>query len=867
MRNLRRQNIDASMPFEYYLAADARHSQTDYCDDQAWTLRLGRRDEAALAFQTQYGGRAGLVSLVPMWRSGERLVYQAQSYSEGPVVSGFAPDFVQIEAAPLAELALVARFWAMESRAAGGEFALTNESAEALRLQLELFGDAIINSRKARLNVLTLGDGTLALHLGQIGNINPVATLENAVSEIYGGRISSPKIGCALELQPGETRTVCFAVAGLEEMRDSFSVAMNWISRSWERHFERIDRDAAAIPRISTGNEDWDRVIDLSYAHLVKAFMRPTEHLPQASIVASRAGNRGWSRRGDGGDHIRAWSGQDPTLAYLAAGAIANIDADLAKGLIRNYLATQDESGFIDRQPGLAGQRQSLLMMPLLARLSWIVFQRAGDRDFLREAYPGLVAFFGRWLGGDMDADDDGVPEWRSERQLGYIALPTFGVGQFWAQGADIRQMETPDLLAYLIAEADALREIAEALGESESAQILLKQLIMMEASLEEFWDGDRYRYRDRDSHLTIEADEVLYRGAGDQVHELDQTLRMPARVVVRVVGGVSQAPRITLKLEGKDENGAECAIQATADEFDWRNRQGVYTTEQPLSHVQRIAIDGLSRVYKVYASTIDSSRLDINALMPLICRRLPGERARALVDLALDEAHFWRPSGLTMVSASDRDFDPSNARGGGGIWMYWLSLIGEGMVQTGYRKEATDLVKRALDALARVLSREGKLSQFYHADEAQGVGEDHHIGGIAPLKLLSDVLGIVVLAPDQVWVGGDFTWREAVTVEQHGVTVARSRDEIRIEFPSSHIRTLPPNAPWQLVEDPTPAAPVETVEESPPAPEPPLPSESDDDERLIINIDDSSAPKPATGDATSGDSPADDDDNDAPTE
>ena len=192
-----------------------------------------------------------------------------------------------------------------------------------------------------------------------------------------------------------------------------------------------------------------------------------------------------------------------------------------------------------------------------------------------------------------------------------------------------------------------------------------------MEASLE---DSDAHALlSDRDTHISAEAEELLHRGAGDQTHELDRALLMPSRVVVRVVGGVSQRPRITLKLEGRDENGVDCAIEAASEEFDWQNRQGFYTTEKPLSHVHCITIEGLSRVYKVYAATIDSSRLDINALMPLICPRLPPGRAAALAALALDEAHFLRPNGLTMVSASDRNFDPSNARGGGGIWMFWL--------------------------------------------------------------------------------------------------------------------------------------------------------------------------------------------------
>ena len=232
--------------------------------------------------------------------------------------------------------------------------------------------------------------------------------------------------------------------------------------------------------------------------------------------------------------------------------------------------------------------------------------------------------------------------------------------------------------------------------------------------------------------------------------------------------------------------------FEVDAAEIDWHNRQGTYTTPEPLSYVDSIEADGLSRVYKIYANTIDSSRLDINHLLPLWSGTLPADGAAALAKLAMDERHFWRPNGLTMVSASDPDFDPSNARGGGGIWMYWQTLIGEGLHKSGYRREATDLVKRALEGLCRILERDGHLSQFYHADESRGFGEDHHIGGIAPLQLLQDVIGIRIASPLKVWVGGPFTWGEAVSVSQHGVTVSRNEERIQVSFPSGHDVILP---------------------------------------------------------------------------
>ena len=860
MRNLRRQSITADQAFNFHLAADARSSRTDYVDDQAWVLRLGSRDEAALAFQTEYGGRAGLVSLVPMWRVDNRVIYQHIGYARQPIITAFAADFIQVEAAPVAEIDMVARFWVMDSRAAGGEFNLMNHSAEHRSLQLDLFGHVVINGRNHKLNVLTMADYSLALHLGEVGNLNPVVTLEGASVEIYGGRISSPKIGCVIELAPGASMRIPFVSAGLDDMRDSYSLAMNWMSRPWAPYFEQIDRHAAAMPIISTGKPSWDLLVDYSSAQLMKSLMDPTEHLPHHSLVAYRCADRGWSRRGDGADHVRAWSGQDPIMTYPAVAALAGIDAELAKGILRNYFAVQDETGIIDRRPGLGGQRQGVLQIPILARLCLMLVEETEDLEFAAEALPALSGFFTRWLAEDADAD--GVPEWQTERQMGYMTFPTFGRGQAWAQGADPRQLESPDLLAYFISEADALRQLAALTGENETVDFAEAQLELLEAQLEDFWDGGRYRYRDRDSHVTSAGVELVYRGAGDEAHEISVELEKPARVMVRVVGGVSQRPRITLMLEGKDLDGNDVTVEASVDDFLWQNRQGVYTTEQPLSQVERIAIRGLSRVYKVYASTLDSSRLDINALLPLWTGRLAPARAAALLDLALNEAHFLQPNGLTMVSASDRNYDPSNARGGGGIWIYWLTLVCEGLLKAGYRREATDVAKRLLDALARVLERDGKLAQFYHADEAKGFGEDHHLSGIAPLKLLGDVIGIRVVAEDKVWLGGEFTWGHPIRVEQHGVMVTRSADESRVAFPSGQVVTLEADAPWQLVRDPKP---IDTPEpERLDAPEIPLPSE-DDDGPVTIELDDGAANAGEFSGETGADLPPDDTDQSQP--
>jgi len=870
MDNLRRWEMNRGVAFNFQIAADARFSRTSYTDDQVWKLNLGSRDNPALAFQTQYGGRAGLASIVPMWVLAGRTVYQFQTYNKPPILTHFAPGYLRAECTIVPELELVAQYWAMESRAAGGEYLLKNISSEDITLRLDLFGHVGINNRNRKLNVLTFPDSTIALHLGEIGNINPVLVLEGANLSAYGGYISSPKIGCKVVIPARETVRVPFVIAGLSEMRDSVSLAMNWLARPWKPFFEQINLEATTIPQISTGDENWDKLLDLSFSHVVNAFMQPTDNLPHPSFVATRDSNRGWSQRGDGSDHIRSWAGQDPTLAYLLTPVIANIEPAFAKSIIFNYLATQDDSGFVDRQPGLGGQRQGTMMMPLLARLTWMIYQQTEDAQFLADTYPKLSVFFKRWFNHDLDNDEDGVPEWNSERQMGYVAFPTFAMGQAWGQGANIRQMETPDLLAYLISEAEALHAIADTLGEKQDKTAFNKHLKELEKHLKEFWDGKRYTYRDRDSHITSKGVMLLDGVPGDEPYTLDQSFVVPNRIVIRVVGGVNHRPKITLHLNGKDQDGNQLSLEVSAEDFLWQSRQGMYTTSQAMSHIDSIKIDGLSRVYKIYAETIDSSRLDINHLLPLWTGRLTKTQAKALVALAMDEEHFMRPNGLTMVSAQDSDFDPSNANGGGGIWMYWLSLVGEGMIKSGYRTEATQLIKTVLNNLSKNLINDGHLSQFYHADDTKGFGEDGHIGGIVPLNLLMEVIGVRIVSHRKVWVGGDFTWEQDITVHQHGVTVTRSADNIRIQFPSDHEIELDAEPKWQAVVDPKPVE-EEAVEELE-LPNLPDITESETAKRVMIEIEGQEAHQestdvPETVDQSSDNIASDIDDSDSPVD
>lgn len=836
MKTLRQWTLDPSEPYVIQLAADARISRTNYVDDQVWDVLTGSGDEPAIALHTKYGGRAGLVSLVPMWTHDGHLFYQAMTYASAPIITRFTPDMVVIQARILPDIALELTLRAMESQVIGGIVTLMNSGTQPARIRFDLFGHVGLEGREQKMQLIDLPGGGSALYLGNIVNLQPVVMIEKGNTESG----SASRLGTNVSIKPGGKTSVRFVHAGLTDVNRSITLAQRWLRLDWKPFLDASVHTAGAIPAVETGSQAWDAVIASSYTRLMQSFLRPAGQFPRSTFVAARTSGDGFSRKGDGSDYPRSWSGQDPLLAYLITPAAAAIDAELAKAVIINYLATQSKKdGTIDYKPGPAGQRQEMLCLPLLARTTWNIVQQTDDDAFLKEVFPGLLKFFERWLSPDFDKDGDGFPEWQDERQTGFVAFPTFAPGQIWAQGLKISTVESPDLPAYLLSEARALHSMATRLKNKTALKQLAAPIKQLQEALASLWNGTHFTYRDRDTHSTPTGRVLLHDAAGNEEHFLAEILNPPSRLMVRITGGVNHVPRITLTVDGLSESGIKITEKADSADFLWHHRQGLYTTQRVFSQVDKIQVDGLSRVYRINLTTPDLTRLDVNALLPLWSGVLSAEQAQALVKLAVDKNHFWRTNGMTMVSAADSNFDPSCAKGAGGIWLYWLTLIGEGLLEAGEGKKVSELLRNVLTLLTEILKKDRSFFQFYHSDEPTGSGETHHLGGIFPLYLFSRAIGIQIVSPVKVWTGGSFAWGQTVTVTQHGVVVKRSAKKINIRFPSGHKVDLPGDAPWQTVMDAKATAPAAfTPPPLPDWPDSPAKPAPESRERVIIKVE-----------------------------
>jgi hypothetical protein len=802
--NLRRWQFDSTSPVSLQIAADTRLSQTDYTDDQSWELLLGSGESPALALQTYYGGRVGLASIVPMWLHDGRVIYQAQAYAKPPYVTAFAPGYIRVQATLSLQLALQAEYWVMESHAVGARYTLANAHSEPVEVRLDLLGFVGSGGKEQKTSLISTSKNMPVLSMGQAGNIYPVVALEGAALSPDDSPASA-KIGRNVTI-PGRKKVVLRWVhAGLPDVKQSAALAQKWLDQDWEAAFKQLFTAAQAIPDIETGNADWDAAIAFSYQQMIQSFLRPTTSLPYASFVSVRQPSNGFNPH-PGSDHDRGWSGQTPTQAYLAALAVASTNPSLAEGVIRNYLAVQQPDGWIDWRPGLGGQKQGLLCLPILARMSWGIFQYTDDDAFLREVFPGLLKFFERWLQPDLDVDNDGIPEWQSEYQTGYAFFPTFAGWQDWGQGADIRLVETPDLAAYLLSEAKSLREIAFYLRNEQTQAQLDEHISRLQSALESLWDdnGNRYVYRDRDTHLTTGSTIIVQDARGGDELILAEKISPANRLIVRVTGGVNLTPRMTMRLTGFDQNGAETVEEVSSNTFVWVRGHGSYTSQRVFSQIDKISFEGLSRVYRIDVQTVDTTRLDINALLPLWSAGIPDDRASAIISLVTNPEHFWRVNGVTMCSALDPNFDPSNANGSGSVWPFWFTLMAEGLIEYGELSAAYEAFKRLLDTQTSVLREQKAFSEFYHSDEAKGLGSRGSASGVVPLHLLLRLTGIRIINTSKVWVGGKFVWEQPIILKQHEVRVRRTAEETTIEFPSGYQVTVQGDE-WQEVVDPNP--------------------------------------------------------------
>jgi len=283
---------------------------------------------------------------------------------------------------------------------------------------------------------------------------------------------------------------------------------------------------------------------------------------------------------------------------------------------------------------------------------------------------------------------------------------------------------------------------------------------------------------------------------------EILRRFTSPARLLVKAIGPKDARPELEVDFHGRGRRGRPRVETLRRSHVQWFFGVGTAVSNKLYSTLERVEVRGLSEAYAIQVSIVDYTRQDQTLLLPLWAGLPDPARAERLVrQTLLDPDRYWRPYGLPNCSAQDPAYQPDNRGGSGGVWMMWNTMLGEGLVDYGYRAEAAELVGRPMAATLHTLVDEHAFREAYNSDRLEGLGDRDYLWGVAPVALFMRVLGVRPVSARKVYLEGRNPFPWPVTVRYKGLTVTRDHAATTVTFPSGRSATLTGEEP-QVVED-----------------------------------------------------------------
>ena len=785
---MRSWSLKAGDPRTLVLSADFRFCEPDYLNDHTWEMEPATGESAVMAVSTTFGLRARNMRIFPGFSLGGKKVINPQLFFSPPILTQFYPNYLEFTCSPFQGLDARIEYWVPSSQTLASRLTFRNLTTNSLELQFD------INASMTPLGGQPMSPTQLQsvyVLSGRTSNLEPVVFLT-------GGPLRGPGPYSSLQLDislaPLAFRKFTWVQAALPEAQASFDLARLTAARPWDAELARIRLvNAAQTVEIETGNLDWDASLAFSQSTALRLFFRAGEHLPFPSFVLERQPDHGYSSRGDGRDYTAHWDGQSVHDAIYVASLLPG-SPELAAGLVRNFLSTQDEKGFVDCRPGLAGQRGRWLAAPLLAELAWNSYRQTRDKDFLLEVFPKLLAFYERWFDPVCDQDQDGFPEWDHPLQTGYEDNPAFNSLKKGDQGADIRFFESPALAACLWREYHNLVSLADELELTDQMKAFRVRADFLYVSVAACWNKKNsfYNYRDRDTHYTVKGQSLLT-CSGPGVHKLKSGFKNPERLMLQIRESSRTTRALEIRIQGRSSSGELVELLGRKD-FRQGMDMSVAASRQVYSSLEQIEVTGLQPSDRLVVRSLDYMQEDQTGFLPLWAGIPDDFKAASLVKSNLfNKKCFWHKAGI-----STRNFAANKAKveEDNEVQFPWNQFIGSGLLDYGWRSEVSQLMTRLMETSIDSLKQQGAFFNSYQAESRVGQGERNSLRGLAPVGLFLQTLGVQIISPDMVRLEGlnPFPW--PVTLRYRGLVIDRQVDFTDITFlDGRNIRVTDPAA------------------------------------------------------------------------
>src|SRR5450759_180760 len=482
---MRTWNLGLGDPLNLTLAADARLIPTNYVSAQIWQLHRHGGVPPAVILETTFGLRARSMRLFPRFIRKGIGVSSPLEFHKPPDVMNFYPNYLRLSFWPFPGIEVQAEYWVPASDRVAGRFTIHNYNVIKDKFSFEWAGVLSPLGEAEGMSVVSVEKNQTLQ--GKTGSLYPVCLFNTKSIPAQG---PFPALKFDLELFPGNTRQFTWSMASLSDPAASFQAARQVLSCRWDAEIARIElQNTNQMLEIFTGDEDWDSVFAFTQKAAYSLFHSQNTHLSSPSLVLSRQPDDGYSPRGDGSDYSFLWNGQTGLDSYYLSSLILPGGANLAEGLLQNFLAAQKEDGEVEWKPSLSGKLTNLMAQPILATLALEIDQTRLDHSWLVEIYPPLLKFFKAWFSPQHDRDQDAYPEWDHPLQTGLEDNPLYDRWSPSAQGLEIQSLECPSLASLLYREAYSLEQIALRIGAAEEISWLQKKADQLRQQVESCWN------------------------------------------------------------------------------------------------------------------------------------------------------------------------------------------------------------------------------------------------------------------------------------------------------------------------------------------------------------------------------------------
>ena len=439
------------------------------------------------------------------------------------------------------------------------------------------------------------------------------------------------------------------------------------------------------------------------------------------------------------------------------------------------FMNNQARDGFINWKVLSTDPHQKILSQPLLATLALMIHQYKENPNWLIKIFPGLMKFFTRWFSKDFDRDQDGFPEWDHPHQTGLGESPLYDLWHSNSQFVSVQSLETPSLASLLYLECKNLIFIANAIGNVSEIQFLNDKLDQLRLLIEACWNSEkgRYLYRDFRNHLS---------GSGNMIgayingkHILNKDFIQPQRLVLQISSNNQDARALSISISGRDRKN-NFTEKIKLKDLTRASNNSVYTTSHDFLKIYQIHVAGLVKGETVLFQSVDYTQSDISLYLPLWAEvPLSDSTVTGLIDSLVSD--YFKPFGMP-VSPDSAPYVP----------LYWVNLIGEGLLKNGQESLAVQLISRIMNAMSQNLQKYGALYEKFHSETGQPLGDKYRLSGLASISLFLKSLGIEKLTSTSISLNGINPYPWPVTIKFRNLSITMHQSDSTITFHNGQV-------------------------------------------------------------------------------